>query len=108
MQRREGYTTTTDSQTIVQIRIYEGESVDPQSYGKGPIGVFNLDTTPARPKGQPKLSVEFRCDENGRITALAKDSDTGRENYLTIALAGQRSETEVSGEAQLMSEASVS
>jgi molecular chaperone DnaK len=108
MQRREGYTTTTDSQTVVQIRIYEGESVDPQSYGKGPIGVFNLDTTPARPKGQPKLSVEFRCDENGRITALAKDSDTGRENYLTIALAGQRSETEVSGEAQLMSEASVS
>ena len=108
MQRREGYTTTTDSQTVVQIRIYEGESADPQSYGKGPIGVFNLDTTPARPKGQPKLSLEFRCDENGRITALAKDSDTGRENYLTIALAGQRSETEVSGEAQLMSEASVS
>ncbi len=108
LQRREGYTTTTDSQTVVQIRIYEGESLDPQSYGKGPIGVFNLDTTPARPKGQPKLSLEFRCDENGRITALAKDSDTGRENYLTIALAGQRSETEVSGEAQLMSLASVS
>ncbi|HEX8463512.1 MAG TPA: Hsp70 family protein [Abditibacterium sp.] len=108
MQRREGYTTTTDSQTVVQIRIYEGESADPQSYGKGPLGVFNLDTSPARPKGQPKLSVEFRCDENGRITALAKDADTGKENYLTIALAGQRDESEVSGEAQLMSEALVS
>lgn len=108
MQRREGYTTTTDNQTVVQIRIYEGESNDPASYGKGPIGVFNLDTTPPRPKGQPKLAVEFRCDENGRITALAKDSDTGKENYLTIAMAGQRSEIEVSGESQLMSEASVS
>jgi len=107
-QRRDGYTTTTDGQTLVQIRIYEGESSDPASYGKGPIGVFNLDTTPARPKGQPKLSVEFRCDENGRITAQAKDSDTGKENYLTIALAGQRSEVEVSEEAQLMSTATIS
>ena len=108
LQRREGYTTTTDGQAVVQIRIYEGESVDPNSYGKGPIGVFNLDTTPARPKGQPKLAVEFRCDENGRISAHAKDYDTGKENYLNIALAGQRDDIEVSGEAQLMSEAMVS
>lgn len=107
-QRREGYTTTTDNQTVVQIRIYEGESTDPASYGKGPIGVFNLDTSPARPKGQPKLSVEFRCDENGRITAFARDSDTGKENYLTVALAGQRNEAEVSAEAELMSLAQVS
>jgi molecular chaperone DnaK len=107
-QRREGYTTTTDNQTVVQIRIYEGESDDPASYGKGPIGVFNLDTSPARPKGQPKLHVEFRCDENGRITAWARDSDTGKENYLTIALAGQRTEVEISSEAELMSLAQVS
>ena len=107
-ERREGYTTTTDNQSVVQIRIYEGESNDPASYGKGPIGVFNLDTTPTRPKGQPKLAVEFRCDEDGRITALAKDSDTGKENYLTISLAGQRTEFEISDESQLMSEATVS
>jgi len=107
-ERREGYTTTTDNQSVVQIRIYEGESDDPASYGKGPIGVFNLDTTPTRPKGQPKLAVEFRCDEDGRITALAKDSDTGKENFLTISLAGQRSEFEISDESQLMSQAQVS
>jgi molecular chaperone DnaK len=70
--------------------------------------VFNLDTSPARPKGQPKLAVEFRCDENGRITAMARDADTGKENFLTIALNGQRSEVEVTEEAQLMSEATVS
>ena len=40
----------------------------------GTIGrVFNLDISPPRPKGQPQISVEFRCDENGRITALARD-----------------------------------
>jgi len=107
-QTRSGYTTTVDEQTTVQIRVYEGESTDPQSYGKGPIGVFNLDTSPPRPKGQPKLNVEFRCDENGRITALARDLDTAKENYLTISLRGSRSDSEVSEEAQLMSEAIVS
>lgn len=107
-QTRTGYTTTVDDQTTVQIRVYEGESTDPQSYGKGPIGVFNLDTTPPRPKGQPKLNVEFRCDENGRITAEARDMDTGQENFLTISLRGTRSEAEVSEESQLMSEAEIS
>jgi len=107
-QRREGYTTTVDEQTLVQIRVYEGESTDPQSYGKGPIGTFNLDTNPPRPQGQPKLSVEFRCDENGRITALARDVDTAKENYITITLRGSRSEAEVTDEAQLMASATVS
>lgn len=107
-QTRSGYTTTVDNQTEVQIRVYEGESNDPQSYGKGPIGVFNLDTSPARPKGQPKLAVEFRCDENGRINAFARDNDTAKENYLNITLRGSRSEGEVSEESKLMSEATVS
>jgi molecular chaperone DnaK len=107
-QRRLGYTTSTDDQTTVQIRVYEGESNDVQSYGKGPIGVFNLDTTPPRPKGQPKLSIEFRCDENGRISAHARDEDTAKENFLNIALRSSRSEGEVGDEAQLMAEANVS
>ena len=107
-QSRAGYTTTVDNQTEVQIRVYEGESNDPQSYGKGPIGVFTLDTTPPRPKGAPKLAVEFRCDENGRITAVARDTDTAKENYLNITLRGTRSEGEVSEESKLMSEATIS
>ena len=107
-QSREGYTTTVDNQTVVQIRVYEGESTDLASYGKGPIGVFDLDTSPPRPKGQPKLSIEFRCDENGRISAHARDEDTAKENFLNIALRSSRSEGEVDAEVQKMSEANVS
>ena len=107
-QSRDGYTTTFDNQTTVQIRVYEGESVDPDTYSSGPIGVFNLDVTPPRPKGQPKISVEFRCDENGRITALARDRDTGRESRSLIALTGARDENEVESEAMLMSSAIIS
>ena len=107
-QVRHGYTTTVDNQTFVQIRVYEGESNDPESYGKGPIGIFELDTTPARPKGRPNLSVAFRCDENGRIMAVAKDRDTGRESRLTVTLQGSRTSSEADEEAREMAEAQVS
>jgi len=107
-QSRDGYTTTVDNQTTVQIRVYEGESTDPQSYGKGPIGVFELDTSPARPKGQPKITVQFRCDENGRISAVARDRDTGHESRTVIALQGSRTGSESEEEAQMLASAVVS
>jgi molecular chaperone DnaK (HSP70) len=107
-QSRDGYTTTVDSQTTVQIRVYEGESTDPQSYGKGPIGVFELDTSPARAKGQPKITVQFRCDENGRISAFARDRDTVRESRTVISLQSSRSGDETSEEAKMQAEAIVS
>jgi molecular chaperone DnaK len=107
-QNRDGYTTTFDNQDVVQIRIYEGESTDPSAYSSGPIGVFNLDISPPRPKGQPKISVEFRCDENGRITALARDRDTGRESRSLISLTGARTNHEMENEALLISSAVIS
>ena len=108
LQTREGYTTTVDNQTTVQIRVYEGESTDLQSYGKGPIGVFDLDTSPARPKGQPKITVQFQCDENGGITAVARDRDTGQESRTTITLQSSRDDTQSGNESQLLAEAQIS
>ncbi len=107
-QTRDGYTTTLDNQRSVQIRIYEGESRDWEAYPNGPLGVFNLEVDPPRPKGQPQISVEFRCDENGRITALARDNDTGKESRTVISLAGERSRSEMQHEEELMSLAIVS
>ena len=107
-QTRGGYTTTLDSQEKVQVRIYEGESSDPNAYPTGPIGVFNLDTRPARPAGRPNITVEFRCDENGRIIAVARDGDTGRESRVMISLAGDRDDVQVEEEAFLLSQAIIS
>ena len=107
-QTRGGYTTTLDGQEKVQVRIYEGESHDPEAYPNGPIGVFNLDTTPARPAGKPNIAVEFRCDENGRIIAVARDGDTGRESRVLISLTGEREDSEVEEEALLLSQAIIS
>lgn len=107
-QVRDGYTTTLDNQSTVQVRIYEGESPDPDAYPNGPIGVFNLDVSPPRPKGHPNISVEFRCDENGRIIAIARDRDTGKESRTLISLKGERSDIEIEEEAHLLSQAIIS
>ena len=108
VQVREGYTTALDNQAAVQVRVYEGESKDLQSYGKGPIGVFNIDTTPARPKGRPQIALEFRCDENGVITALGRDRDTGKESSLLIQLQNARPEEQQSAEARALADAIIS
>jgi molecular chaperone DnaK len=68
-----------------------------------PVGSFDLDTTPLRPAGQPQIQVEFRCDENGRIAAFARDEDTGRESRTLVTLLGERSQIEVSSEYELLS-----
>jgi molecular chaperone DnaK len=104
----EEFTTTVDDQTQVSVLIYEGESTDPQAYPHGPIGIFHLDTSPPRPKGIPKIRVEFRCDENGRIVAVARDKDTGKESRAYIHLGSARSEEEMQLEAEWLSEALIS
>jgi hypothetical protein len=52
--------------------------------------------------------VEFRCDENGRIMAIARDRDTGKESRTLISLKGERSDIEVEEEAHLLSQAIIS
>lgn len=108
VQMREGYTTTIDAQPSVQVCVYEGESTDYEAHPNGPVGIVTLNTNPPRPAGQPDITVEFRCDENGRITALARDLDTGEESRTIIALSGGRTEEEAQEEFSLMAEAIVS
>ena len=105
IQLRNNYTTSIDNQTLVQISIFEGESNDPDAYANGPIGSFELDASPPRPKGQPQISVEFRCDENGRIVAVARDSDTGRESRTMISLNASRGAGEAEEESRMLAEA---
>lgn len=88
---RHGYTTVIDNQTSVQVRVYEGESEDPESYSS-PIGTFALDVLPPRPQGQPDISVEFICDENARITAIARDHDTKKESRALLTFSSQNAE----------------
>ena len=88
---RHGYTTAIDNQTSVEVRVYEGESEDPESYS-APIGTFALNVLPPRPQGLPDLSVEFLCDENARITAIARDHDTKKESRALLTFSNHTAE----------------
>ena len=105
-QIRGGYTTLVDEQSVVQVLIYEGESRDLNAYTE-PVGEFELDTSPLRAAGEPQIEVEFRCDENGRISVFARDEQTGRENRTFITLSGARSKLEMGEEAALLARAIV-
>jgi molecular chaperone DnaK (HSP70) len=105
---RHGYTTSVDYQSAVQVPIYEGESTDVEAYAHGPIGAIKLEIHPPRKKGQPKISVEFRCDENGLIMAFARDADSGKESGTTIALLGGLGDVRLQQEASLLAQAIIS
>ena len=105
---QDNYTTTEDDQTCVEISIFEGDSTDPDAYANGPIGVFELDSSPPRPKGHPQISVEFRCDENGRVTAFAKDLETGHINRTFVTLHSTRTDAQKEAELRILSEAIIS
>ena len=106
-QERRGFTTIMDDQDAVQVRIYEGDSAEMESY-KEPVGVFNLSVNPPRPKGRVRVDVEFRCDENGRVVVVARDRDTGRENRTILSINGVKTNEEAAHEQELISQAVVS
>ncbi len=103
---RSGYTTVKDNQAVVNVLVYEGESREIEAYGS-PVGRFDLDTSPLRPAGEPQIEVEFRCDENGRITVFARDEITGREGRALLCLCGERSTEEVALEQEMLARAVV-
>jgi molecular chaperone DnaK len=106
--RRANYTTSQDNQTNVLVHVYEGESDDPDAYASGPIATLQLDASPPRPKGKPRFSVEFHCNENGRMTAVARDESTHKEIRANIHRNGIRSNSEADLEADMLAEAIVS
>ncbi|XP_057846098.1 heat shock cognate 70 kDa protein isoform X1 [Cryptomeria japonica] len=75
-------TTRFDNQTSVSFPIYEGErTLDAHN---NLLGEFVLDGIPPARCGVPKIRVFFKVDEEGILTASAKDVGTGRNNQITV------------------------
>jgi molecular chaperone DnaK len=79
----EKYTTVRDSQTVVTIDVYQGESSDPSKNFK--IGEFRLEGLLPAKAGVPQINVTFDIDANCLLTVTARDNATGRECGITIA-----------------------
>ncbi|WP_142861031.1 molecular chaperone DnaK [Salinigranum halophilum] len=76
------FTTAADSQTRVQVRVFQGER---EIANKNELlGEFQLTGIPPAPAGTPQIEVSFNIDENGIVNVSAEDKGSGNKEDITI------------------------
>ena len=78
----ETFTTYSDSQTTVEIRVLQGEQ--PLAADNRLLGVLILSGIPPRPRGVPQVDISFDIDANGIVHVSAEDKATGRQQSLKV------------------------
>jgi molecular chaperone DnaK len=87
------FSTATDGQVSVHVRIVQGES---RSISENQaLGEIQLAGLREAHRGQVKIGVTFVMDANGTLGVRAKDLETGREQQVLIQLLGALPEAEI-------------
>jgi molecular chaperone DnaK len=89
----ETFSTASDSQTSVEIKVYQGERA--MARDNRMLGVFQLVGIPTAPRGIPQIEVTFDIDANGILNVSAKDRATNNEQKITITSSSGLSKDEV-------------
>ncbi len=89
----EVFSTAADSQTSVEIKVYQGERA--MAHDNRMLGVFQLIGIPPAPRGIPQVEVTFDIDANGILNVTAKDKATNNEQKITITSSSGLSKDEV-------------
>jgi len=92
-QKKEIYSTASDSQTTVEIHVLQGERAEAR-YNRT-LGKFSLSDLPPAPRGMPKIEVTFDIDANGILSVMAKDTATGKDQKITITASSGLSEDDI-------------
>jgi molecular chaperone DnaK len=91
--KSETFSTAADSQTSVEIKVYQGERA--LARDNRMLGVFQLIGIPPAPRGIPQVEVTFDIDANGILNVTAKDKATNNEQKITITSSSGLSKDEV-------------
>ncbi len=91
--KSEIFSTASDSQTAVTIRVGQGER--PMFNDNREIGRFELFGIPPAPRGIPQIEVTFDIDANGILHVTAKDKATGKEQSIRIESSSGLSSDEI-------------
>jgi molecular chaperone DnaK len=91
--KSEVFSTAADSQTSVEIKVYQGERA--MARDNRMLGVFQLVGIPPAARGIPQIEVTFDLDANGILNVVAKDRTTNNEQKITITSSSGLSKDEV-------------
>src|ERR1700675_3879457 len=91
--KSETFSTASDSQTSVEIRVLQGERE--MAKDNKTIGKFQLTGIPPAPRGMPQVEVGFDIDANGILHVTAKDKATNKEQKIRIEASSGFSDTDV-------------
>ncbi|RZC48009.1 hypothetical protein C5167_040958 [Papaver somniferum] len=76
------FSTVSDGQTSVKIRVYEGERT--KTSDSNLLGEFLLEGIPPAPRGVPRITKCLEIDANGILTVTAEEENSGNKNMITI------------------------
>lgn len=77
----EMFTNAADGQAAMRVRVLQGERE--MARDNWELGQFDIGFSPS-PKGQARVGVQFRIDENGILEALARDVATGIDTVVQM------------------------
>ncbi|XP_065871963.1 heat shock cognate 70 kDa protein-like [Euphorbia lathyris] len=80
--KEEEFTTISDNQTSVLVKVYEGESK--RTIDNNLLGTFRLTGIPPAPSGVPWITDCFSIDADGILTVSSEEKTTGNKNKITI------------------------
>ncbi|GAB3360426.1 molecular chaperone DnaK [Amycolatopsis echigonensis] len=91
--RKETFSTAEDNQSAADIVVLQGERE--KAADNRVLGRFRLENIPPAPRGVPQIEVTYDIDANGILNVSAKDTNSGREQTITISESSNLDSAEV-------------
>ncbi len=85
-EHRRLFTTVSDQQELVEVHVLQG--LNRSAEKNTSLGKFKLSGIQRTRKGNPRIELLFRVNEDGILRVIARDLDTGVEEDVTIKATG--------------------